>query len=276
MYFYINSNHTAMAGIELRRIGEDDVRQLVRFVEEAVEGTGCEGVVIGLSGGLDSVTVAKLCIEALGADKVACVFMPVAATPAEDRETVRSLCSDWGMDYTEADIQPAVDAFARMLPAGCTDPVESGNISARCRMVVLYGIARRKGSLVIGTSNKSELLTGYFTKFGDGSADIRPLADLYKTQVRQLAQCLGVPAAIVDRVPTAGFWEGQTDEGELGMPYGDLDRVLEGLMRSMDDEAISGLTGVPVTGVTDVRERMESTAHKRRQPPYPQIAPGTA
>ena len=129
----------------------------------------------------------------------------------------------------------------------------AGNVAARCRMIVLFHHAWLMGRVVMGTSNKSEFLIGYFTKFGDGGSDFCPIGDLYKTEVRQLAREIGVPDAIIDKTPSAGLWEGQTDEGEMGITYEDLDQVLFGIERSLGDEAIAAESGVPLDKVHKVR-----------------------
>ncbi len=251
----------------LRPADADDVVRLTGFIRDAVAGAGCRGVVLGLSGGLDSVTVAELCIRALGAEEVVTVSMPLAAGTDVSGP-------GRGSDHREVAVQPVIDAFIDSHPAAGRTRVDIGNAVARIRMAVLYDIARREGRLVVGTTNRSELMLGYFTKSGDGAADIRPLAGLYKTQVRQLAGLLGVPQAVIDQAPSAGLWEGQTDEGDLGLPYTDLDRILEGLASSMDDGMIAGLTGIPAAGVAAVRARTEATRHKRMLPPSPPVRPG--
>src|SRR5206468_3700353 len=131
------------------------------------------------------------------------------------------------------------------------DRVARGNVKARIRMILLYYIANTQGRIVMGTGNKSELAVGYSTKFGDGGADFLPIGDLYKTQVREMASFLGVPKRIVEKVPTAGLWPGQTDEGELGIAYPDLDRVLLGIELHLTPEEVAAQSGVPLAKVHD-------------------------
>lgn len=252
-----------MAGTELREMNEDDARALVDFIRDTVNRAGCKGAVVGLSGGIDSATITKLCIEALGAKNVINIFMPTSVTPLNDYKSTKVLSSRWGTTYKVVDIQPAVDAFTAALFTDQGSQLERGNISARCRMIVLYNIARKKNYLVVGTSNRSELMMGYFTKFGDGAADVAPMIDLYKTQVWQLAKLLAVPQVFIDKIPTAGLWEGQTDEGEMGITYHDLDLVLNGIALSMTDEDISKDTGVSVFKVMETRDRISAMEHKR-------------
>ena len=206
-------------------ITREDVDETIGFIRSSVEKVGCEGLVIGLSGGLDSAVTTKLCVEAIGADKILNVFMPSRGTPAEDYKVTYSLSREWGTEYRVIDIQPAVDALTAVLLSDTEAPMERGNISARCRMIVMYNLAKKRNYIVVGTSNQSEIMMGYFTKFGDGACDITPLANMYKTEVRQMAAFLDIPQPILDRPPSAGFWVGQTDEDE-----GNVREVEAGLM----------------------------------------------
>jgi NAD+ synthase len=228
------------------------------------------GVVVGLSGGIDSALTARLARDALGPDRVLGVLLPDPAFPAELREETEAYARSLGLEPRTIVIEPAERAFRGMLPE-LTDRVEIGNLKARIRMITVYALARRAGRLVVGTGNKSELLVGYFTKWGDGGADLLPIGDLYKTEIRALAAELGLPRAIRDRPPTAGLWEGQTDEGELGIAYDDLDRILVGFERLLSDEEIATRTGLPLTSVRSVGARVRATRHKRRLPPIPKI-----
>jgi NAD+ synthase len=163
------------------------------------------------------------------------------------------------------DIAPLASAFGDA--AGFFESREQqGNLRARLRMALLYGAAADRGALVLGTSNKSELLTGYYTKWGDGGADLLPLGDLYKSQVQLLATALRVPAAIRERPPTAELWEGQTDEGELGLPYAQLDQLLAALERH-DSPAKMVARGVPEADVARVAALVQRSIHKRIFPP---------
>ncbi|MBQ8180254.1 MAG: NAD+ synthase [Candidatus Methanomethylophilaceae archaeon] len=258
-----------MSVTKLPNITEEDVQNLVGFIRTTVEGAGCDGVVIGISGGIDSAVVTKLCVDALGSDRVLNIFMPSRVTPAEDYKTTSELCSGWGTEYRVVDIQPAVDALAAVLLTGEETPLERGNISARCRMVVLYNFAKKRRYLVVGTSNQSEIMMGYFTKFGDGACDVTPLANLYKTEVRQVARLIGVPEDIIVKPPSAGLWEGQTDESDMGIKYADLDAILYDLEHDMTVAQISQDTGIPREKVDEIRRQVESMEHKRLPPVRP-------
>lgn len=240
------------------------------FIRQKVEECGGNGVVIGLSGGLDSVTVSKLCADALGSEKVLNIFMPSSTTPDEDRRDAEEFSRALSIPLSVVEIAPAAEAFRSMLPR--PDSKEcAGNVAARCRMIILFHHAWLMGRVVMGTSNKSELLTGYFTKFGDGGADFCPLGDLYKTEVRQLAREIGVPEAIIDKAPSAGLWPGQTDEGEMGITYDELDQVLFGFERSLSDEAVAAETSISLAQVRKVRSMHLRTAHKRKTPLIPKL-----
>lgn len=252
-----------MTGVKIPNFTKEDAERLTGFIRKTVDDIGCKGVVIGISGGIDSATVTKLCVDAIGADKVLNVFMPSRVTPAEDYKTTADLCSMWGTEYKVVDIQPAVDALAAVLLTGKETPLERGNISARCRMIVLYNLAKKRDSIVMGTSNQSEMMMGYFTKFGDGACDVTPLANLYKTEVRQLAGIIGVPGDIIAKPPSAGLWEGQTDESEMGIKYSDLDQILYDLEQDRSDSQIAADTGLPKEKVVEIRRQVESMEHKR-------------
>ena len=249
--------------VKIPQITREDVDDLVGFIRSTVESIGCKGVVVGLSGGIDSATVTKLCVDALGPDKVLNVFMPSRVTPAEDYKTTSELCSMWGTEYKVVDIQPAVDALMAVLLSGRETPLERGNISARCRMIVLYNLAKKRDYVVMGTSNQSEMMMGYFTKFGDGACDITPMANLYKTEVRQMARLIGVPEPIIAKPPSAGLWEGQADESEVGIKYEDLDGILYDLEQDRSDSQIAADTGLPISEIVRIRTQVQSMEHKR-------------
>ncbi len=241
---------------------------LVEFIRDTVRGSGCNGVVIGLSGGIDSAVVTKLAVDALGAENVINVFMPSSTTPKDDHRCTSEFSSSLGTDYRVISISPMVDAFSSALGLDDGDRLEKGNISARCRMIILFDIAKRTNHLVLGTSNRSEMMMGYFTKFGDGACDVVPIVNLYKTQVRELARIIGIPEDFITKAPSAGLWDGQTDEDEMGILYKDLDNVLSRL-DSMGDAKISEITGVYLEKVSEIREKVRKTAHKRE----PAISP---
>ncbi|MBQ9689416.1 MAG: NAD+ synthase [Candidatus Methanomethylophilaceae archaeon] len=252
-----------MSEVSIPSITSDDVNELKSFIKSTVTKAGAKGVVIGLSGGIDSAVATKLCADALGPENVLNVFMPSRVTPPEDYKVTSELSSQWGTEFRVVDVQPAVDALAAVLLSDAETPLERGNISARCRMIVLYNLAKKRQYLVVGTSNQSEIMMGYFTKFGDGACDMTPLANLYKTEVRQIAALIGVPQPIIDRPPSAGLWEGQTDESDMGIKYEDLDKILYGMEQDRTDSQIAADTGLPKETISDIRRQVQSMEHKR-------------
>ena len=261
-----------MVSGEIHTITKDDADLIIKFIGDALEGSGCEGLIVGASGGIDSAVTAKLCADAVGPERVMNVFMPSAVTPSSDLDLTMSLSRLWGTRYECIGIQPAVDALAGMLSLAADDRLGIGNISSRCRMTVLYNRARDMNYLVAGTSNRSECMMGYFTKFGDWASDILPIADLYKTQVRQIAKLIGVPRDIVEKVPTAGLWTGQTDESEMGITYNDLDIILNGINLGRSDTDMADRTGICIMRISEIRERVGRMRHKILPAMRPDVA----
>jgi len=230
--------------------------QIVRWIASRVEAAGAKGVVLGLSGGLDSTVVARLCKRALK-NQVLALIMPCQTTP-QNLELARRAAHELDIPTEEVSLDEAYEKLLEVLPDASR--LARANLKARLRMLTLYYFANQLGYLVAGTGNKSELMIGYFTKFGDGGADILPLGDLLKTEVRELARGLGISRAIIDRVPSAGLWEGQTDEGDIGLSYQELDRTLAAIEAGRTDE-------VPADTLARVREMMKASEHKRALPP---------
>ncbi len=239
------------------------------FIRDQVRRAKGEGIVLGLSGGLDSAVVAMLAARALGPESVVGVLMPSASSSPQDAEHGLLSASAAGIDTVERPIAAIVAGLESVV--NLEDAAIRGNAKARARMTVLYAEAQLRNYLVSGTGNKSELLTGYFSKHGDGGNDLQPIGDLYKTQVVRLAQHLGVPQAIVDKPPSAGLWPGQTDEDELGLPYRDLDRVLKGMELNQSPSAIALHTGLALDQVMDVERRVRQSEHKRKASLVPKI-----
>ncbi len=223
---------------------------------------------MNLSGGIDSALVARLSRDALGPDRVLGLLLPDARHPTALLEETAAYAEELGIEHRTIPIDPIERAFVAALPA-TRDRVDLGNVKARIRMTIAYAWARPLRRLVAGTGNRSELELGYFTKYGDGGVDLLPIGGLYKTQVRALARSLGLPKSILDRPPTAGLWEGQTDEGELGLAYEQIDRVLNAFADGVSDADAARSTGVPVDDVARLRTRQRDSAHKRRLPPIP-------
>lgn len=197
------------------------------WIKVKVEDAGAKGVVVGLSGGVDSSVVAVLCNEVV---PTLGLIMPCHSEKSDTRDAL-TLIEKFHISHDSPNL---TEVFDLLLPELRNQTeLANANLKSRLRMSVLYHYANTENKLVVGTSNKSELLTGYFTKWGDGIADILPIADLYKTDVIKLAKDLGIPKRIIEKQPSAGLWEGQTDEEELGISYKELDRILK-LIESTD------------------------------------------
>jgi NAD+ synthase len=197
---------------------------LVRFLRDAVYKVGFSRAVIGLSGGIDSALAAYLVAEAIGPENVLAIRMPYRTSSPDSLADAQAVIDALGLKSDTVDITPMVDPLLARFPDA--NHVRKGNIMARMRMVVLYDQSAAFGGLVIGTSNKTETLLGYSTVYGDNAAGVQPIADLYKTQVRQLGRALSLPPSILSKPPSADLWAGQTDEEELGFTYETADQVL--------------------------------------------------
>jgi len=240
------------------------------FISSKVNEAKAEGVVIGLSGGLDSAVTTKMCVEALDKEKVFCFLLPANTTPKEDTDDALEFAKSLGVKYRIINISGIVKKIASTIHNKMKKK-EMGNIHARTRMIVLYYFANKNNYLVVGSGNKTELLMGYFTKYGDGACDIMPLGDLYKTQVRELAKHLKIPEKIINKTPRAGLWKGQTDESELGIKYEILDQILYDMEKGLKNNEIVKSVGVEISEVKRIKNIVNSTKHKRKMPEIARI-----
>lgn len=242
---------------------------IVRFIRREMERAGFERLVIGLSGGLDSATAFLLGVEAMGAKAVFAFSLPYKTSDPQNVEDARELAEMMGAKFEVIDITPQIDAYFRLYPTD--NPLQKGNKMARERMSILYDRAYALRALVLGTGNKTEYLLGYTTRWGDSACDLAPLLDLYKTQERQLARHIGVPEKILKKVPTAELWPGQTDEGELGFTYEEVDRLLFYMVDRGFSKTQLVEKGFGEDFIDKVVERMRRMEFKRNLPPYPRL-----
>ena len=259
---------------ERLRIDADVVeRTLVTFLADTARRLGAENFVLPVSGGVDSATVAHLATRALGPSHVVALRLPYRDLGIASLEDGQRIIDQLGVRSETIDISGIVDAYAEA-QAGM-DWRRRGNVQARVRMIAVFDKMKAYDALPLGTGNRTELLFGYFTEHGDDAAQIQPLLDLYKTQVWQLAEHLGVPEAIVAKAPSAGLEPDQTDEGDFGLSYQVADLVLAHLEAGFDDAAIRALD-VSQEAIDAVRERVRSTHRKRLGTLVPGLQPGHA
>ena len=236
-------------------------KKIEKFISGYISKSSAKGLVIGLSGGLDSSVVLKLSVNALGPSKVLGLVMPSDTTPREDTNHAIELAKELRIKYYVIDIYPIIRKFEEILPE---DKGARGNLMARIRMSLLYYHAGINGYLVAGTSDKSEVQIGYFSKFGDGAADIMPIAGLYKTQVRALAKYLGIPAAIVQKKSSPRLWVRHLAEEEIGMDYETIDQILHLLVdKKTQLKDVARELEVNAKHVNKVKNMIEKSLHKR-------------
>lgn len=244
---------------------------LTRFIRDELAKHGYKKGILGLSGGLDSTVCACLAGRALGARNVVGLIMPYGALFSAEVREAEKVGRSLGIRTRTIDIAPQVDAYFSAHPT--ESRVLHGNKMARERMSILYDYSAREKALILGTSNKTELLIGYGTIHGDMASAINPMGDLYKTQVRQLARHLGVPASIIKKAPTAGLWSGQTDEREIGLTYVELDEILENLVEKRKSGRDLVEAGFKPETVRRVTEMIRNSEFKRKLPPIAKLSP---
>lgn len=248
-------------------------QRILQFIRDYLDRTQAEGVVVGMSGGVDSATTASLCSIAIGGERVLGVYMPEQEAQCTlDHQHSRLLAEKFLFRLKVIDITEALDKlYSTIQDYDTTDRISQGNLKARTRMMVLYYYANHQNRIVVGSSDKSEAMLGYFTKWGDAASDIAPIIDLYKTQVRQLALHLGVPRPIVEKPSTPGLWPGQTAEDEIGLKYETLDQILYGFSHFISEETIASQLHLPVETIRGIKQRWLQTEHKRQMPLGPKL-----
>ena len=237
---------------------------LVEFIRDETRNAGFQKGVIGLSGGVDSAVSAFLAAEALGPKNLLGVMMPYRTSNPRSQRDGELVAAHLGIETDVVDISPAVDQLVKQLKVD--GRVRAGNVMARQRMIILYDRSSRESALVIGTSNKTEALLGYGTIFGDTACAINPLGDLYKTQIWQLAEALGVPKTIIEKPPSADLWEGQTDEGEFGFSYKRVDYLLYSMIDERRSETELKAMGFEEAFIRTVTTMIKKNQFKRRMP----------
>lgn len=244
---------------------------IVEFIESTTAAAGADGAVLALSGGVDSSLTAYLAAEALGPENLYGLMLPAEVSSEESTEDARLVAEDLGIDYDVIEVEPIVDELLDAVPSAAEHREAVGNARARVRGVVNYLIANSENRIVLGTGNRSEGLTGYYTKYGDQAVDCNPIGNLYKVQVWQLASSVGVPERIVEKPPSAELWVDQTDEDELGIDYETLDQILALHIDGPLSEAATKRTlGVEDATIERVRRLYDRSEHKRSMPPAPQ------
>ena len=237
-------------------------KKITDFIKQKTK--GFNGTVVGLSGGIDSAVCASLAAKALGKDKVHALMLPCTATPNQDTEDAKKLARYLEITHKTINIKKIYNTIKAH---SFTDNKKAhGNIMARIRMILLRDYAHSKNLLVLGTGNKSELMIGYFTKNGDSGVDILPLGDLYKTQVRALAKHLNIDKKIIEKPPSAGLWQGQTDEDEIGITYETLDKILIALEHNTEPKEIS-----KQKDINKIKNMIKTSKHKTEPTPYPKV-----
>ncbi len=246
------------------------------FIRAQLEQAGFPRVVLGLSGGIDSALVAYLVAEAVGAENLLAVLMPYRSSSPASRADAEEVVRRLGCASELVEITPMVDAYFGAPGREDASALRRGNAMARVRMIVLYDHSVTWGGLVAGTGNKTEALIGYTTLFGDSACAFNPIGDLYKSQVRQLSEAVGVPAEIIRKAPSADLWPGQTDEAEVGFSYAEVDRILWRLVdrRLTPDEVVAD--GFDAALVDRIDRMVAGAEFKRQVPPLAKIGPRTA
>lgn len=248
-------------------------KRIRRFIKEYIENAEADGIVLGLSGGIDSSTVAALSSLSIGGAKVTGLILPEKETyNSKDINDAKLVAEKFGLKTQICDITNVLEEFYNTIPIfERADKLCQGNIKARTRMIYLYYYANKLNKIVCGSSDKSETMMGYFTKWGDAAADISPLMDLYKTQVRKLAEHLDIPPQLVAKPSTPALWPNQLAETELGIKYELLDQILYGLERFMSAEEIGQQLKIKKQLVEKIKKRWRAVEHKRRLPLAPKI-----
>ncbi|NHJ33666.1 MAG: NAD+ synthase [Asgard group archaeon] len=247
---------------------EQVCKQIESFIQEMIKTSKTKGLIVGLSGGIDSSVCAALAVRAIGKEKVLGLIEPNAKLDPKYEEDARKLAKQLGIEVKKIAITDMLAAFISNADVEIAkNQLAIGNVMARIRMAINYAYANHLNYLVLGTSNKTEIMVGYITKYGDGGVDFEPCGDLYKTQIRILATYLNIPEEIIVKPPSAGFWEGQTDEGEMGITYETLDMILLAKEKGFTKEQIIEELKIEEKLIDKVDKMIQNSEHKRKMPP---------
>jgi len=249
----------------MRKINlNNEIEKIVDFIRNELNGAGFEKVIIGLSGGIDSAVTAALCVKAIGNKNVLGLMLPYRKSHPDSLNHAQEVADSLEIKSQVIDISPMVDTYFSNY-ANDADILRKGNRMARERMCVLYDFSAKLKALVAGTGNKSELMVGYCTQYGDSACAFEPMGHLYKTEVFKLAKILGLPASVIDKKPTADLWENQTDEDELGITYEKLDEILYHLIEKQ--ETTLPKLGFSKQEIMFVKKLIKQSKFKRKMPP---------
>ena len=244
-------------------------KRIIEFIREELDKIPFHKAIIGLSGGIDSTVITYLTAKAIGSKNIFSLILPFQNSSLENINDAKMVAKKLSLHNEIINITPMLKAYFKNFSK--VNKIRLGNKIARERMSILYDVAKKEKALVIGTSNKTELLLGYFTKYGDGGVDLEPLGSLYKTQVYQLAEYLNIPKKIIKKTPSADLWNGQTDEGELGLSYREMDEILYFLVdRGYKKNRILEL-GYPEKKIKKIESLLRNSSHKRNLCPIPKL-----
>jgi len=238
---------------------------IVNFIREEVQKRKSQGIIVGLSGGIDSSLVGLLAVKALGKQRVFALMLPDSSvTPGEDTKDAINLAKNLKIRYKVIDLKKIKKELVNKLPK---NKMAVANLLVRLRMSMLYYYATAKHRLVLGTGDKSEIMLGYYTKYGDGGVDLLPIGDLYKTQVRCLAQYLEIPMKIINKKSSARLWKGQTAEKELGIEYEEIDKILQFIADKNSERSLFSNSDITKRKILKVKSLIEKNQHKQEMPP---------
>ncbi|MFW9825504.1 MAG: NAD+ synthase [Candidatus Thorarchaeota archaeon] len=242
------------------------IHKIQDWIENYVKSAQVEGIVVGMSGGIDSAVTTSLCVNAIGKEKVIGLGLPCYSIP-QDLTDAQILAEQLGIEFIVFDLSSVFEEYLKITSTLLeTNTMAKSNLKARLRMLTYYFVGQSKGNFLVGgTSNRTELTIGYFTKYGDGGVDFEPIGGLYKCEVREIAKKLEIPERIISKPPSAGLWKGQTDEGEIGMSYDLVDEILYRIDNDID------LSDLSKDEVEKVKKMIRISQHKLIMPPRCEI-----